>query len=190
MMSQELIEVPEALETERLLLRCPRAGDGAALNAAIRESWAELRPWMDWAQSLDPVEQTEVYMRQAGAEFIVRKAMRYLLFLKSDGTLVGSSGLHNPDWKVPSFEIGYWVHTRYAGKGYITEAVLAQTQMAFNVLGARRVQLVCDAANVRSAAVARRCGFQLEGVLRNASRKPGSGELRDDMIFSLVRPDP
>ena len=32
-----LIEVPERIETERLILRCPRPGDGPTVNEAERE---------------------------------------------------------------------------------------------------------------------------------------------------------
>jgi RimJ/RimL family protein N-acetyltransferase len=182
-----LRDVPEVVETQRLTLRCPRAGDGVAVNAAVRESLPELRPWMRWAMEIPPVEETEANLRDAAAEFILRRSLRYLIFLKDANTLVGSSGLHHPNWDVPSFEIGYWARTCFAGQGYITEAAIGLTEMAFNTLGARRVQLICNSANVRSAAVARRAGFQLEGVLRNAARHHLNGELYDEMVFSQVR---
>jgi len=182
-----LIDVPLAVDTARLTLRCPRVGDGTELNAAVVESLAELRPWMHWATKPDPVETTEAHMREAAAEFILRKTMRYLIFLKGTNTLVGSTGLQYPRWDVPSFEIGYWVRTRFVGQGYITESVNALTEMAFTQLGARRMQLICNSTNTRSAAVARRCGFQLEGILRNAVRHHLTGELYDEMVFSKVR---
>ena len=49
--------------------------------------------------------------------FILRQDLWLLLFEKGTSTIVGSSGLHRIEWEVPSFEIGYWVRTRYAGKG-------------------------------------------------------------------------
>jgi ribosomal-protein-serine acetyltransferase len=182
-----LQSVPEVVETERLTLRCPRAGDGVEVNAAVCESLAELRPWMSWVTDPMPVEVTEANLRQAASDFILRKSMRYLVFLKGTGMLVGTCGLHNPDWDVPSFEIGYWVRTRFSGQGFITEAVKGLTEMAFTQLGARRMQLICMSTNVRSAAVARRSGFQLEGILRNVARHHLTGALNDDMVFSRIR---
>jgi glycerophosphoryl diester phosphodiesterase len=44
-----LIDVPERMETARLVLRAPRAGDGGALNEAVRASSDEIAPWMPWA---------------------------------------------------------------------------------------------------------------------------------------------
>jgi ribosomal-protein-serine acetyltransferase len=179
--------VPLVFETERLTLRCPRAGDGSQVNAAVRESHAELRPWMTWAVEVDPVAKTEENMRAAADEFLLRKSMRFLIFLKGTDTLVGSSGLHHPNWEVPSFETGYWARTCFAGQGYIVEAVNGLTEMAFTQLGARRMQIICDSLNVRSAAVARRAGYQLEGVLRNSARHHLTGEIVDEMVFSKVR---
>ena len=40
-----LLDFPDAIETERLLIRAPRPGDGAALNAATIASLDHLRPW-------------------------------------------------------------------------------------------------------------------------------------------------
>ena len=90
-----------------------------------------------------------------------------LLFLKGTGTLVGSSGLHRIDWEVPKFEIGYWCRTGFTGRGYVTEAVRGISAFAFDVLGARRVEIRCDSRNLPSARGAERAGFRLEGELRN-----------------------
>ena len=87
---------------------------------------------------------------------------------------------------MPRFEIGYWCRTSYAGKGYITEAVNAITAFAFDVLGARRVEIRCDALNLRSRRVAERCGFPLEATLRQFDRSV-DGELRDELVFAKLR---
>jgi hypothetical protein len=39
-----LRDIPEQLESERLVIRCPRPGDGSAIHEAIAESLDELRP--------------------------------------------------------------------------------------------------------------------------------------------------
>jgi ribosomal-protein-serine acetyltransferase len=159
-----LRDFPEQFETERLTIRAPQPGDGAELNRAIRESWPELEAWMPWAQGEPPtVADSEARLREARARFLTREDLWLLLFLKGTGTLVGSSGLHRINWNVPRVEIGYWVRTKYAGKGYITEAVNGITAFAMLELGAKRVEIRCDSENVRSAAVARRCGFRARG---------------------------
>ena len=86
-----------------------------------------------------------------------------------EGEFIGCSGLHRMDWTARTFEIGYWLRTARHGQGYMTEAVHAITGFAFDVLRARRVEIRADARNVRSWRVAERCGFELEGTLRNES---------------------
>jgi ribosomal-protein-serine acetyltransferase len=51
-----MIELPADLASARLLMRAPRAGDGAALNEAMAESLESLKPWMPWAQTLPSLE--------------------------------------------------------------------------------------------------------------------------------------
>ena len=189
-MNPILRDFPEKIETERLIIRAPRAGDGAEVHAAVVESLAELRPWMPWAMG-DPsdVEQYEVRVREGRAKYLLREDLWLLLFLKGTETLVGCSGLHRMNWDVPRFEIGYWVRTSYAGKGYISEAVVGIADFAFEELGARRVEIRCDALNERSAAVARRAGFVHEATLCNEDRHHLTGRLRDTLVFARTRPD-
>jgi RimJ/RimL family protein N-acetyltransferase len=186
-----LRDFPDEFETERLTIRSPRSDDGAEMSRALHDSWAELQAWMPWAQGEPPGgPDSETRLREGQARFLTREDLWLLLFLKGASTLVGSSGLHRINWNVPRFEIGYWVRTPYAGKGYITEAVNGITSFAFDVLGARRVEIRCDSDNVRSAAVARRCGFAHEATLHHDDRQLQTGALRDTLIFARVADDP
>ncbi len=181
-----LKEIPYDFETERLLIRGPLPGDGAALHTAVRESHDHLKPWMPWAVEVLSEEKYEVRVREGQIKFMQREDFWLLIFLKSDGRLIGSSGLHRPDWSVPSFEIGYWVHRSHTGKGYITEAVKGICRFAFSHLGARRLLIRCDTANEPSVAVARRCGFSLEGTHKNDARNHLTNELRSTHYFSRL----
>jgi RimJ/RimL family protein N-acetyltransferase len=89
---------------------------------------------------------------------------------------------------VPRFEIGYWVRASLEGQGYITEAVNGITDFAFNVLGAMRVEIRCDARNTRSAAVAQRAGYVQEARMRCQRRDP-FGELTDTLVFARIADD-
>ena len=188
-MNEVLLEIPDSFDTERLTIRCPRPGDGPEFNAATVESFDRLQPWFEWALKVPTVEENEVLLRQAQAKFLTREELWLLLFLKGTETLVGSSGLHGIDWSVPKFEIGYWVRTGYEGQGYITEAVKGIADFAFDRLGARRVKIRCNTDNARSAAVARRAGFEYEGTNRCIRRHHLSKELVDEMVFSRIRRD-
>lgn len=181
-----LIHVPEQLESERLVIRAPRPGDGAELNAAIRESFEDLSRWMPWADHVPDVAETEANVRLAHERYRANTDFRLHLFLKGTGTLIGSSGLHKIDWSVPKFEIGYWVRSSYSREGYITEAVNAIAEFAFRELGAHRVGICMDSLNTRSRMVAERAGFEYEGTLRNDDRQ-ADGQLRDTLVYSKIR---
>lgn len=178
--------VPNHFETERLLIRAPQPGDGRVVNEAIRESLAELRPWMPWAKVMPSLAESETFVREAALSFRNAEDLPLLLFRKADDLFLGGSGLHNIAWSVPRFEIGYWLRTSAQGQGYMTEAVNGITALAFGQLGAVRLEIRCDARNERSAAVARRAGYTLEACLRQEARD-NDGGLRDTLIFARLR---
>ncbi len=181
-----LQDVPERFESDRLLIRTPLPGDGVELHAAITESREELRPWMPWAHPDETVEDVEANVRQSRAEYLARRDLRLHLYALDGGTLVGSSGLHRIDWTVPRFEIGYWIRTSMTGRGFATEAIRRIADFAFVDLDAERVEIWCDAANERSAAVAKHAGFAFEARLARNRRNP-AGALIDSLCFARLR---
>ena len=183
-----LRDFPDSIETERLLIRAPRPGDGAVMNEAVLESMNELRPWLPWAETAPTLAESEGVVRRMYAKWQSREDLALLLFLREDGTFLGGSGLHRIDWSVPKFEIGYWLRTSRHGRGYMTEAVRAIAGFAFATRGAGGGYTGCDAGNERSAAVARRAGFEQEARLRNFKRHHLTDELVDELIFSRVAP--
>ena len=184
-MNPLLLDFPDSFDTERLTIRAPRVEDAQAIVEAVTESLPELRPWMPWAKELPTLDFQIARQRQVMAQWITREELVLHAYLKGTSTLVLSSGLHRIDWQAGKFETGYWVRTKYMGQGFVTEAVNGITAFAFTHLHANRVVIRCDAQNIRSAAVARRCGFLLEGILRHDTLDV-NGHLRSTMVFSKL----
>ncbi len=182
-----LIDIPTEFYTERLYMRMPKPGDGIMVHEAIAASLDELRPWMLFANVERDLSDTELGVREAHAKFITRDDLRMYVFLKDSMQFIGSSGLHNPNWSVPSFEIGYWIDARFSGKGYMTEAVKGLTDYAFEHLKARRIEIRCDTLNAKSRAIPERLGFELEGILRNHDVSVDGQRLRDTAIYAMIR---
>lgn len=185
-----LMEVPEIITTERLKLRRPSPGDGPVLNALVRESFDQLQRWMPWAASLPSVEDTEIFVRQGVSDFLARRALPYFLCERVSDRLIGASGFHAIDWSVPKCEVGYWLTKPMQGRGYMSEALVALTDMALRSeteggLSMVRVELRTDLSNLASQRVAERAGFQQEGVLRNESRDHFA-RVRSTVLFSRV----
>jgi len=183
--SDAKVPISRSLGTKRLYLRCAVADDAPAVNAAIIASWTELSRCMDWAQGAQPtIEETMEWIANRAAGFDDRSQLHFSIFEKRAGTFIGCCWLCRFDWTVPRGEIGYWCATKKVGHGYITEAVLALSEFAWS-LGFVRVEIRCDAKNLRSRAVAERAGFALEGVLRNDCLTP-QGVLLDTCVFAQV----
>lgn len=184
-----LRELADELVTPRLVLRCPRAGDGVVVHEAVRESLADLRAWpasLPWAMAEPSVETSETFCRQAHSDFIRRSSLAYLAFEKNTGQFVISASLHHIDWSVPRFELGYWCRSSRHGQGLAGEAIGALLAYACTGLGARRVECFPDEANVASRALCDKLGLSLEGILRNERIAP-DGTLRHTCIYALTR---
>jgi RimJ/RimL family protein N-acetyltransferase len=155
---------PERIEASGLYLRRHQVGDAAAIAAAVAESLAELQPWVPWANR--SAAEPEVQRRrleeavphwERGTEYV------YLVFRPGEDKLLGSVGLHRrvgPD----ALEVGYWLRSSETGRGAMTEAVRALANGALALPGVDRVELHCDEANQKSAAIARRLGFRLARI--------------------------
>lgn len=187
-MNPLLLDLPDHLDGARLVLRAPRPGESGALNAAVCESLEELRVWMPWAQEAPSLEESEEYSRRTQAAWILREDLPWRIYLKNGERFLGVCGLHRIDWKVPRFEIGYWLHSRFAGQGYMSEAAEIVTRFAFETLGAHRVEIRADDRNTRSWRIPERLGFALEGTLRGDVRDH-FGVLRDTRVYAKVTPD-
>ncbi len=68
-----------------------------------------------------------------------------------------------------------------------TEAMFLMMQYAFDVLGYRRYEWKCDALNAASRKVAKRLGFQFEGIFRQALVYKGRN--RDTAWFAIIDKD-
>jgi RimJ/RimL family protein N-acetyltransferase len=174
------------IRTPRLLLRCWNPADAPLLIDAVTQSLDHLRAWMPWAlHEPEPLDAKVDRLRRMRAEFDNGTDFIYAIFDLDETRVLGGTGLH-PRVGPGALEIGHWIHKDHIGRGLATEATAALTRVAFEVEDVQRVEIHCDPRNVRSAAVPRKLGFQLEATLR--ARSPaGHGTLVDSMIWSMLR---
>jgi RimJ/RimL family protein N-acetyltransferase len=181
------IPLPQELRSERLVLRPYRGGDAEVLFAAVEESRERLRLWLDWVDEFETLDDARLYVSGAAHDWSRRRDLFFGLFDRA-GRYLGNTGLHNIDWSLRSFEIGYWLRDGVEGHGYAQEAVRRLTHFAFDDLQANRVEIRCDPRNERSRRVAERLGFVFEGCLRNSRQDPAGGP-RDTLVYALVPGD-
>lgn len=187
-MSSILLNVASEVETARLILRAPSySGDGEAVNKAIKDSIHELRQWLPFAQEIPTLEDTEISLREAHIKFLERESFRFLIFHMDSKEFIGTVSLQSVDWEVQKCEIGYWIHTKFSGNGYITEAVKALMEYGINELGFQRLEVRCESTNLPSRAIPEKLGFKLEGILVNEDLSADGKTLTDTCIYAVTR---
>src|SRR5476651_839293 len=87
-----------------------------------------------------------------------------------------------------SREIGYRLFDpALAGRGYTSEALRLLVDYLFNVHQYHRLELLTAPENSASVRVAEKCGFSVEGLLRQAFFI--RGRYCDVSLYALLRPD-
>ena len=153
------------LHTERLILRQPTAAD-AEHNFRLRtneQSMAYIgrprpRTVSDAAAMLEQLEQDRVAGTRVG----------WIIAMRTDPAMIGSIGLYKLQPEHHLAEVGFQLLPDHWGKGLMSEALNAVLHFAFDQLSAHRVEAMTDPRNTRSCALLERCGFTLEGVLRES----------------------
>ena len=177
------MKAPERIETARLLIRRPRAGDAEA----ILERYAgdpEVTRYVGWPAHR-ALSGTRAFLAVSDAEWSRWPAGPYLVESRSDGALLGGTGL--------GFETPFRASTGYIfardawGHGYATEALQAMVAIAPG-LGIRRLYALCHADHRASARVLEKCDFTREGTLRQYASFPnlGSGAICDVLCYARI----
>lgn len=113
----------------------------------------------------------------------------WAIVLDPGGTHIGEVVLNDYDRDNSSigFRIALNADSRF-GRGYGTEVTRAVVEHAFEVIGVHRISLEVYAFNPRAQRVYEKCGFQVEGRLRDALF--WDGEWVDALIMGMLSTDP
>ena len=145
--------------------------DAEALSHAVAESIDHLRPWMGWVGQ----EPTSTEDRRALIEEWERDWSRggdVVLGIFLANRVIGGCGLHRriePD----GLEIGYWIHPSFTRRGFATRVARLLTDVALAQSDITHVEIHHDKANIASAGVPRKLGFQFIGEGRDQPEAPG-----------------
>jgi [ribosomal protein S5]-alanine N-acetyltransferase len=141
----------------RVVLRPPAAADADEFIAGMRASRALHRPWLYMPET-----------RERYAAYLGRledpRAAPFLACRTEDGAIVGFlniSEIVRGGFK--SAFLGYGGVARFAGQGYMTEAMRLVLHEAFVTLALHRLEANIQPGNHASITLAKRCGFELEG---------------------------
>ncbi|MDR0967655.1 MAG: GNAT family N-acetyltransferase [Rickettsiales bacterium] len=160
-------ELPEKLSDGNIELRRIPAtfANAEMIFDVIERNRAKLEKWLPWVDG----------MQNAGDEFVYlyglekNKKPHYWIFV--DGKFCGSVGLVKVRERMPRFnegEIGYWIDSNFYGRGIMTRAVKILENELFgnDEYEIHRIIIRNETENVKSAAVAQRLGYNLDGIMR------------------------
>ena len=166
----ELVRL-EPLDAQR------HADDLFEASAGADETWRYL-PYGPFASK----EQFVAWLRERAA---LDDPLAYAIIDKRVNAARGIETLMSIEPDHGSIEIGHiWLSPPLQRTRQATEAIFLASRYAFNVLGNRRYEWKCDAANAPSRRAAERFGFTFEGVFRQ--HRVVKGRNRDTAWYSIT----
>jgi RimJ/RimL family protein N-acetyltransferase len=181
-------ELPARIEARRLYLRPYRAGDGRWYYAMSQRNRAHLARYEaeNAAMSVHSEQEAETLVREFAADWAAGNCFFLGAFERATDGFVAQIYVGPVNWNLPEFEIGFFADVDREGQGFVSEAVQATLRFLFEHLNAHRVHLECDDTNLRSQRVAERCGFVLEGHIRENKLIP-DGTFSGSLHFGLLK---
>jgi ribosomal-protein-alanine N-acetyltransferase len=178
------------IETQRLIIRLPQVSDVPEVIRYYSENRAHIQRFSPtFAPDILDVATWLEQVRGRAQEFAAGDTFRGFLFDRlAPVRVLGNINLtqvHRGSFQ--SCVLGYGLAAGEQGKGYMTEAVGGVVSFAFGTWKLHRVAASYMPSNSRSAAVLRRCGFQVEG------HAPAylfiNGRWEDHVLTSITNPD-
>ena len=161
----------EVIIDDDIKMKATSPESAAEEYALLIDSRDTILPWLKWLHSYDGLSLKEgvkartEYQAEKLKQFEAGTNYAYDIYYK--GKLAGSIEIKNFSRDGRSCDIGYWLSKKFAGKGIMTRSVNAITKLIFSNLGVRHIIMSIAKENSASIAVAERCGFTLEKVVRN-----------------------
>jgi ribosomal-protein-alanine N-acetyltransferase len=142
----------------RVYIRHPTPSDRSVFCAAVR---ASRKIHASWARAPEQGEGFAAYLSRNRD----RTFCGMLVCRREDGALAGVFNLSQIfRGNMQSAYLGYYALAPFAGYGYMTEGLELVLRYAFTSLRLHRIEANIQPQNLRSIALARRCGFRYEGL--------------------------
>jgi len=156
---------------KRVSIRPLRFSDAPDLYENVKD-----REIVTWTVSIPhpyPRDGALKFIRKMRYNMRNNKSYAFGIVLKETGTVIGVVELMTFDWKNKNAEIGYWLGKKRWGEGLMTEAVRLVLKFGFGNLKLHRVYAKLFEENIASARILEKCGFKLEGRMREERHRYG-----------------
>ncbi len=189
LLSVVTFETGPTLRATNVYLRYPVLADYAAWRHVRETSQAFLSPWEPtWGAGELEKASFRRRLRRYSQEIRNDTGYPFFVFRQSDHQLMGGLTLAFIRRGVTqTATLGYWMGQSYAGKGFMTEAVIAAARFGFDQLHLHRIEAACLPNNAASVRLLEKVGFTREGYAR--SYLCIADKWQDHVLFGLVAGD-
>ncbi len=171
------------LETSRLILREFRMSDLEGHHRHITSD-PEVAKTMLWQANPDIIH-AEAVLRRILSRYGAKDGYRWAIIRKEDDAFLGTISLLRPDEETGSCSFAYMLGKAFWGNGYMTEALKAVLDFAFQEMDVETVETDHFASNPASGAVMRKAGMTQIGILPNRYEK--NGQTLDAVLYRITR---
>jgi len=168
---------------ENLSLVIPHLSRATEIFHLIDGDREHLRTWLPWVDSVTTEEDTRQNLSDRIKGFENKKQASF--FGMVNGNFVASVGFVS--LSDGEGEIGYWLLSKYAGKGLMTSFVKVCIDYGFEELGLKTIVIKCAETNTKSAGIPKRLGFTLSD--RDESTRLRNGIEHNTLVFLLKKSD-
>ena len=158
-----ILELPSAIDTERLRLRLVRESDiEDLLDINGNKEVTRFLPYDNWRSLADGL----TWYERACSITATGEALQFVIVESTSDRVVGSCLLFRYDGKSASAELGYVMGQEYWNKGYTHEALSGLLSYVFRKYKLRSIKAVVDSDNIASSNLLLKLGFTHEGRSR------------------------
>ncbi len=165
------------------MLRSYEVADAEELFNVINNSRKHLHTWLEWVDKTTKPEHSLQFIQNSIHQLNTQEALALGIFY--DNRLVGGVGMHNWDQATKRAQVGYWISRDQEGKGIINKSLAKFISFLFEKTGLNKIEIHFIPSNNRSAKVASRLGFKVEGIIRQSVTRNGMPE--DIVIAGLLK---
>ncbi len=165
-------------------IRPYRETDAAEVCEAVRESMAELVPWMPWCHPQYSEHDAISWIRATLDGFISGAIYDFAVF-DADGRYTGGCGVNQIRTSQGAANLGYWVRSSRAGRGIAPAAALKVVDWTWHHTPLTRLEIVAAVDNLRSQRVAEKVGARRERIVQE--RLVARGAPYAAVLYSLTR---
>jgi RimJ/RimL family protein N-acetyltransferase len=182
-------QLPELLQTERMVLRAPTDADAAVLFERYTQD-PEVARYTVWRPHSE-FSETRDFVAACMRDWQGGRCRAYMLELPDGsgepiGVLEARLGLTGTP--AHQADVGYWLGRRWWGQGLMPEALRALVAAILALPTVLRIQATCDVDNRASVRVLEKSGFVREGRMERHTLHPNiSSEPRACFLYARCR---